>query len=187
MAMARMARDIATAIRDNYGYRGGYRSYGGYDDGDYTVQPGITVQPGMSYSYDVQAAYEGPGVTIRNKSDAELSFTIDDRRQMRIAPGETMRLTEKGQFLISFDRGSDFGSARYAIQEGLYAFTPTDGGWELYRQKADDAIADQPNPAVIPGTAQRPRVEELPRLRDDREFEDRPMRDEELPPPPRPY
>ena len=177
----------------SYGYRGGYRSYGGYEGGDYSVQPGITIQPGMSYSDDVQAAYEGLGVTIRNHTDAELNFTIDDRRQMRIAPGETTRLTEKGQFLISFDRGSDFGSARYAIHEGVYAFTPTDGGWELYRQKGDDAVADRPNPSVIPRTVERPRVEELPRPRDSREFEDRsrqdsvPMQDKELPPLPRPY
>jgi hypothetical protein len=167
--------------RDNYGYRGGYRTYGGYDDGDYDRQPG------MSYSYDVQAAYEGPGVALRNKTDAELNFTIDDRRQMRIAPGETMRLTEKGRFLISFDRGSDSGSARYMIHEGLYEFTPADDGWELYRQKADDAIADRPNPAVIPRTAERPPAQELPRPRNDREFNDGPRSEAELPPAPMPY
>jgi hypothetical protein len=167
----------------SYGYPRGwsYRTYGGYYDGDYYMQPG------RSYSYQVEAPYDGPGVAICNHADVELSFTIDDRRHVRIAPGETMRLGQKGQFVISFDRGSDFGSARYAIHEGLYEFIPTDGGWELYRQKADDAIADQPNPDAIPRTAERPRIEELPRPRDDRSFDDRPRRETELPPPPRPY
>ena len=157
-----------------YGYpRGwGYGNYGGsyYSDGYYT-------QPGMSYSptFQVQQAYDGPGVAIRNKTDVELNFTVDDSRQMSIEPGETVRLAENARFTISFDRGSDFGSARYTVHEGLYEFTPTENGWELYRQKSDNSVAAEPNPDTTPRTAERPRFEELPAP--DREFDDRPEDD----------
>lgn len=122
-----------------YVYPGGYRYgngyYGGYGgnyyDGDYYDYD----QP----SYSVVAPYQGPGVAIRNRSGEPLSFMLDDARPMKIETGETQRLMEKGQFVITFNRGGQFGDARYTIHEGLYEFTPTDHGWELYRQKTDNA------------------------------------------------
>jgi hypothetical protein len=177
------------------GYPGRY-GYGGwdYDDDDYGYYGGdrYYVQPRMQYSYPVQMPYEGPGVAIRNNTDVELNFTIDGARPMHIAPGETMRLVEKRQFTIAFDRGSDFGSTRYTIHEGLYEFTPTDNGWELFRQKADDSVATERNPDATPRTAERPRRDIPPeedRPMKDRDIDDRPTDElprevpEELPPP----
>jgi hypothetical protein len=90
-------------------------------------------------------------VAVRNMSDVPLNFTLDDARTMKIEPGETQRLTQKGQFVVAFDRGDGRGQARYTIREGLYEFTPTDHGWELYRQKADTSLpagaGGQPNAA----------------------------------------
>jgi hypothetical protein len=88
--------------------------------------------------------YSGPGVTIRNPGATvvTLSYTIDSRRSHDLAAGESQQLTEKGRYLIEFDRGGDFGRARYTIAEGTYEFTLTDHGWELYRQ-ADAATHGQ--------------------------------------------
>jgi hypothetical protein len=157
----------------NNGYYGNNRYYGnGYSSGGYYTQPSYT-QPSVQYvqpSVQASAPYEGPGVAIRNDSDQKLSFVVDGR-QMSIAPGETQRLMEKGQFTIAFDRGSEFGSARYTIHEGTYAFTPTDNGWELFRQKADADLAVEPNPDLTPRTAERPMLD--PDIGRDRDFENR--------------
>ncbi len=36
---------------------------------------------------------------------------------------------------IEYDRGEKFGPATYTLAPGTYRFTPTDRGWELYRQR----------------------------------------------------
>ena len=35
---------------------------------------------------------------------------------------------------IEFDRGEKFGPAAYSLAPGTYEFTPTDLGWQLYRE-----------------------------------------------------
>lgn len=148
-----------------YGNNGYYNN--GYYNGGYYTQPSVQyVQPSVQAS----APYEGPGVAIRNDSDQKLSFVVDGR-QMSIDAGETQRLMEKGQFTIAFDRGSEFGSARYSIHEGTYAFTPTEKGWELFRQKANADVAVEPNPDLAPRTAERPMLD--PDVGRDRDFENR--------------
>jgi hypothetical protein len=36
---------------------------------------------------------------------------------------------------LEFDRGEKFGSAKYTLAPGTYHFTPTDLGWQLYKQR----------------------------------------------------
>lgn len=38
-------------------------------------------------------------------------------------------------WIIEFDRGERFGQAAYTLSPGTYHFTPTDLGWQLYRQR----------------------------------------------------
>jgi hypothetical protein len=158
-----------------YRYDESYVPSGSYS---YSAEPRVTypyetAYPSETYSSEIESSYDGAGVAIRNPSDAELSFTIDDRKPMRIAPGETVRLTEKGRFVISFDRGGELGSARYSIHEGSYEFLPTEVGWELYRAKADNAVADAPNPAVGLRAIEPARYEDLPPPRDNVDIEER--------------
>ena len=65
-------------------------------------------------------------------------------------PGETTRLTEYADYQIAFDRGENFGTARYTIYEGAYEFTPTEKGWELYRQKSDESLTAEERDASAP-------------------------------------
>lgn len=160
------------------GYNNGYYGNNGYYSGGYYTQPSVQyVQPSVQAS----APYEGPGVAIRNDSDQKLSFVVDGR-QMSIDPGETQRLMEKGQFTIAFDRGSEFGSARYSIHEGTYAFTPTEEGWELFRQKANADVAVEPNPDLAPRTAERPMLD--PDIGRDGDLDRRDLNDDAALPPP---
>lgn len=162
----------------------GYWRDGYWDDGYYS---GTTY---VERTYPVQLPYDGPGVAIRNQTDQKIHFTIDDRREFSVGPNETIRLSESPQFLIAFDRGSSFGSTRYTIHEGLYEFTPTERGWELFRQKADN-VAARPNENATPRTAERPMLEPLPEgrpfdgeFRDaDGDLRDPDLRDRGLPPP----
>jgi hypothetical protein len=125
-----------------FGY-GGFFNGGYYGGGSYA---------GSSYAEPAQlaAAYNGPGVALRNPTEHTLNFTVDGQKQMEAGPGETVRLTEFADYQISFDRGDNFGTATYTIYEGTYEFTPTDRGWELFRQKDDDAARTAERPAEPP-------------------------------------
>jgi hypothetical protein len=128
-----------------YGYGNGWGSYGYspryysppvnrgyyYEDDDYVV-PTYVPQPAVRPN-----PYAGPGVTVRNPAGTKvnLSYLLDDSQEQEISAGETQKLTAKGSYIVSFDRGGSHGTARYTITEGLYEFTMTDHGWELYRQK----------------------------------------------------
>jgi hypothetical protein len=163
-----------------YGY-GGY----GYGYNPYYYNPPVTRQNYYYYdddSYVPQQAstpaapYSGPGVTVRNPagSKVKLAYVLDDSREGEIAAGETQKLMEQGSYTISFDRGGKHGTARYTITEGLYEFTMTDHGWELYRQKdvppeklADPKVKANPLPEPDAGEPKKeaPKVEE-PKPRD---------------------
>lgn len=130
-----------------YGYGNGWGGYGSgyspryysppvnrgyyYDDDDYVPQ--TYVQP----TYVPPKPYAGPGVTVRNPagSKVNLAYVLDDSQEQEISAGESQKLTAKGSYIVTFDRGGKHGTARYTISEGLYEFTMTDHGWELYRQK----------------------------------------------------
>ncbi len=89
--------------------------------------------------------YMGRGVTIRlpKDLDAEVSYIIDGNEESTISSGEEHLLKQKGSYVVTFSRGEsedgeDFGDAKYRITEGVYHFTVTDRGWELFRQKESE-------------------------------------------------
>lgn len=64
-------------------------------------------------------------------NEATLSFTVNGQRYT-VPPGRHQDLPAAAGQVIEFHRGGDRGSARYLLHGGLYTFTPTDQGWELY-------------------------------------------------------
>jgi hypothetical protein len=142
---------------DPYGYRygSGYRYGRPYYGNTVVIDRGYS-RPPTRYVERTPTPYAGPGVTIRNPVEpgAQLSYTIDARHAYDIAPGASQLLDTKGSYLVEFDRGGDFGRARYTITEGLYEFTPTDRGWELYRQPdaaaAAQRVKSNPLPPAVP-------------------------------------
>jgi hypothetical protein len=148
-----------------YGY-GGY----GYGYNPYYYNPPAVRQNYYYYddtpqqTYTPASPYSGPGVTVRNPagSKVKLAYLLDDTQEQEIAAGETQKLTEKGSYIVSFDRGGKHGSARYTITEGVYQFTMTDHGWELYRQK-DMPAEKQPDPKVKANPLPETPKEEVPK------------------------
>jgi hypothetical protein len=149
--------------------------YGGYG---YGYNPPVARQNYYYYddtpqqTYTPAAPYTGPGVIVRNPagSKVNLAYVLDDSAEQEISTGETQKLTEKGSYIVSFDRGGKHGTARYTITEGLYEFTMTDHGWELYRQKevppekqVDPKVKANPLPESPKGDAPKP---EAPKPRD---------------------
>jgi hypothetical protein len=163
-----------------YGYGSGY----GYGPRYYSPPVVIerqVVQPQVRY-VPVQAqpaAYQGQGIAIRNpaKTETTLSYTIDSQDEHAIAAGETQRLKSKRICTIDFDRGGDFGHARYSIYEGWYQFTPTDRGWELFRQLG-------PMPADETTASEKTKVKANPLPGDKAESAEEP--EDKQPPPPVP-
>ena len=160
-----------------YGYGNGWGGYGsGYNP--YYYNPPVVRQNYYYYddtpqqTYTPARPYAGPGVTVRNPagSKVKLAYLLDDSEEQEISAGETQKLATKGSYTISFDRGGKHGSARYTITEGVYQFTMTDHGWELYRQKdvpaekqADPKVKANPLPETPKGEVPK---SELPKPRD---------------------
>lgn len=93
-------------------------------------------------------AYRGPGITIQNRNAAGLSVAcvVDGQTQLELRPGETRPLREKASYIVEFDRGGSFGTAKYELSEGQYEFVVTDRGWDLQR----DATGGSWQTATVP-------------------------------------
>jgi hypothetical protein len=48
-----------------------------------------------------------------------------------IEPGNIQTLTTRPSWVVTFDRGGDFGQASYTVKNGTFTFTPTEKGWDL--------------------------------------------------------
>jgi hypothetical protein len=88
-----------------------------------------------------EISYRGPGVLILLPEEykSDLHFLVDEVEPLTLRPGEQYRLSTKDSFVVRFSRGvigeRSLGEAYYSITEGVYAFTMTSRGWELYRQR----------------------------------------------------
>jgi hypothetical protein len=56
---------------------------------------------------------------------------VADNQVYTLQPGEEQVLPCHEASRIEFDRGEDFGPARYALHPGSYAFAVTEKGWDL--------------------------------------------------------
>jgi hypothetical protein len=63
-----------------------------------------------------------------------LSYTLDGNAYT-IPPGDSQDLREDRPWVIQFSRGTNLEQARYGLRSGVYSFTSTAYGWELYRSK----------------------------------------------------
>jgi len=104
-----------------HGYGYGWGSY--YP---YTVQTPVLVNPPVQ-------VFSGGLITITNPADSKttLSYTLNGV-QYTIPPGYSQELRADRLWVIQFSRGSNLGDVRYQLEPGLYTFSGTDHGWELF-------------------------------------------------------
>jgi hypothetical protein len=148
-----------------YGYGPGYRDtwsggpYGyGLNDGHYHGYPGYRTYPsyggGYSTGYWPQVQANPPinlpsvraVVTNPPANGQTLNFAVNGQAHS-VRPGESKELTVGGGSTIEFDRGSGQGAGRYQLSQGVYTFTPTERGWELYRSELNAGATAGANPA----------------------------------------
>lgn len=92
---------------------------------------------------DSNATTTSAGVLLRNpeSNGASISYLLDGH-SYTMEPGYSQRLERS--YLIEFDRGGDYGTARYTIADGTFEFTITDRGWDL-RKKTYEITIDNRN------------------------------------------
>jgi len=75
----------------------------------------------------------GGAILIVNPTDTQttINYAINDN-DYQIAPGSQQELSADQQWVISFDRGENDGTAQYTLSPGIYTFGPSDHGWELF-------------------------------------------------------
>lgn len=78
------------------------------------------------------------GVLIVNPASAQgtLNYNINGHHYVS-EPGFKQWLEPGRRWVIEYDRGGGFGTSRYTLSPGVYHFTPTDMGWQLFRQRFD--------------------------------------------------
>jgi len=69
-------------------------------------------------------------------SGGQVSFILDGKQEMTLAPGETTTLTDAVGRSVEFDRGESFGTTRVTLTEGAYEFAVTANGWDLQRRSS---------------------------------------------------
>ncbi|MDB5385176.1 MAG: hypothetical protein JWM11_822 [Planctomycetaceae bacterium] len=78
------------------------------------------------------------GTLLTNPKSARgtMNYNLNGNHYV-MEPGMTQKLPPDRKWVIEFDRGQTFGAAAYTLSAGTYRFTPTDLGWQLYRDRFD--------------------------------------------------
>jgi hypothetical protein len=102
-------------------------------------------------------AYRGAGVTIHNRSSVGLAVSciVDGQTELHLAPNESRTLREKATYIVEFDRGGNFGTAKYELSEGEYQFAVGDRGWDITRDAVSfqqTATRPELKPNTLPAT-----------------------------------
>jgi hypothetical protein len=143
-----------------YGGWGGY--YGnGYYGGDAYYQP-VNPTPYVVQSPIIENPTPAQPVRIINPAanKVTLSYTLDGSTRT-IAPGTSQDLMLDHAAVIDFSRGGNFGQGRYGLEPGLYTFSMSDHGWELYHSDLPQTAspggsANNPMPPTAPPTNPMP-------------------------------
>jgi hypothetical protein len=87
-----------------------------------------------------EAAFSGGRIVINNPAanNLTLSYSLDGMAYA-IAPGYRQELREDRAWVIQFSRGTNLNEARYSLRSGLYTFTGTNHGWDLYRSELSNS------------------------------------------------
>jgi hypothetical protein len=141
------------------GHRGGY-GYNGYAPtfgpvwGTEAFYPQPNVPPRYTRSYSAASAatttsIERPGAGRPIKIVSPESAGVPIRYSLNqydytIQPGESQTITNDREWVITFDKGGDFGTAKYTLAPGLYKFALTETGWQVYHTADVDTISSKP-------------------------------------------
>lgn len=83
----------------------------------------------------------GRGLTIVNPetTSGTVRFRLGEQ-QYELESGYRQEVQSGGSQVIEFDRGGNFGKARYTLREGTYHFSVSDRGWDIIKKSFRVAI-----------------------------------------------
>ncbi len=73
-------------------------------------------------------------VLLNPEENAQTVFVLLAGEELSLEAAQQIQFETPEATIVEFDRGGDFGTARYSLDEGVYEFKLTDQGWELYRK-----------------------------------------------------
>jgi hypothetical protein len=96
---------------------------------------------------DAEGAPQRSGTLIMNprKHGETIRYVLNGEEYI-MRPGTSQRLQKGRPWRIEYDRGADSGVATYTLSDGTYVWTPTEHGWQLYKQRYDLTIDNTRNP-----------------------------------------
>ena len=93
------------------------------------------------------ARIEGSGITILNPeaTGGTVQFRLGGQA-VRLESGFEQDFSDATKQVVEFDRGRNFGAARYTLTRGVYQFRVTPQGWDLVKKAADPPAEMLPAP-----------------------------------------
>ncbi|QGJ70424.1 Hypothetical protein PBC10988_21210 [Planctomycetales bacterium 10988] len=87
------------------------------------------------------------GVMVVNPEHTQtaVNFMVAGRTY-RLDPGQTQTINSNSYSLVEFDRGGNYGHARYQLNKGVYIFVPTQSGWDLFNMPYQITLDNSENP-----------------------------------------
>lgn len=105
---------------------------------------GLPVAPGdpVPDIGEAETAALKDAIIIGHRTDAasEVHYILNGRFPFAIQPGHKQKLPANRSWSIEFDRGNSQGTARYALERGVYEFRVVSGRWDLVRLQFDVTI-----------------------------------------------
>lgn len=131
-------------------------SYNNYYTPSYT--PSYSQRQVIVNTVPVQPRGDGAPIRIENPADSGVTLTYSlNGHEYTIEPGHEQNLINDRNWVIEFDRGESFGTARYTLSGGIYTFTLTKGGWEAYHDADVSKLLKKNEPAASkPSTSKNP-------------------------------
>lgn len=96
---------------------------------------------------DAEGAPQRSGTVILNprKHGETIRYVLNGEEYI-MRPGTSQKLQTGRGWRIEYDRGASAGVAQYALADGTYIWTPTEHGWQLYKQRYDLTVDNTRNP-----------------------------------------
>ena len=83
-------------------------------------------------------------VVLSNPQIDPVAYTLNGKRY-DMSPRQSQKLTSKPSWILEFDRGGSFGTARYTLSQGAYKFVATERGWDVVQDAGKRASVSSSN------------------------------------------
>lgn len=100
-----------------------------------SAAPAVQASPNTAAAPRKNTTQPGGRIAIKNASGkgVPVAFLVDGN-DVELDDRRSQLFASTGSRIIEFDRGDEFGSARYELTPGNYQFLITDLGWQLVRE-----------------------------------------------------